>query len=85
VAASLGVHEVLATRWDVDGDGVLTGDLAGANVRGPEKVAQLAELLGPGFRLDYAYGNSRGDSAMLALARHPTQVGRRPLPERGPP
>jgi phosphatidylglycerophosphatase C len=84
VAVSLGVHEVLATRWDVDGGGVLTGKLAGPNVRGTAKVARLAELLGSGFQLDYAYGNSRGDSAMLARARFPVWVGRRPLAERGP-
>lgn len=82
--APLGVEEVLATRWEVDERGVLTGELVGQNVRGPAKVTQLAGLLGNGFRLEYAYGNSGGDEAMLARARHPVRVGRRPLPERGP-
>jgi phosphatidylglycerophosphatase C len=84
VAASLGVHEVLATRWEVDDAGVLTGRLAGPNVRGEAKVDLLKGLLGAGFRLDYAYGDSPGDTAMLARAQHPVRVGRRPLPERGP-
>ncbi len=80
VAAALGVGEVVATRWDVDNTGVLTGGLDGPNVRGATKVELLGEMLGPDFRLEYAYGNSRGDTAMLARARHPVWVGRRPLP-----
>ncbi len=83
VASSLGVEEVVATRWDVDGTGVLTGELAGPNVRGATKVELLAGLLGSDFGLDYAYGNSRGDAAMLARARHPVWVGRRSLPGLG--
>ncbi len=81
VARQLGVHEVIATRWEVDNDGILTGQLSGPNVRGPVKVELLAKLLGDDFRLDYAYGNSGGDAAMLARARYPVRVGRRSLPE----
>lgn len=80
VVRQLGVHEVIATRWEVDQEGILTGGLAGPNVRGPAKVDLLAGLLGDEFRLDYAYGNSGGDSAMLARAHNPVWVGRRPLP-----
>ncbi len=83
VASSLGVHEVVATRWEVDGAGVLTGRLDGPNVRGATKVELLTGLLGTGFRLHYGYGNSGGDAAMLARAEHPVRVGRRPLRERG--
>jgi phosphatidylglycerophosphatase C len=85
VAGSLGVDEVIGTRWEVDDSGILTGRLLGQNVRGAAKVDQLDELLGDGFRLEYAYGNSGGDAAMLARARHPVRVGRRPLPELGQP
>ncbi len=85
VAGSLGVHEVIATRWEVDDSGVLTGRLVGQNVRGAAKVDLLAKLLGDDFRLEYAYGNSSGDTAMLDRARHPVRVGRRALPELGRP
>jgi HAD superfamily hydrolase (TIGR01490 family) len=85
VAASLDVREVIGTRWEVDDTGVLTGRLLGQNVRGKAKADLLAGLLGADFRLEYAYGNSRGDAAMLARARYPVWVGRRPLPELGRP
>ncbi|MGH9078481.1 MAG: HAD-IB family hydrolase [Acidimicrobiales bacterium] len=84
VADSLGVREVIGTRWEVDDTGVLTGRLVGQNVRGAAKVDLLAGLLGDRFRLDHAYGNSGGDAAMLARAEHPVWVGRRALPELGP-
>ncbi len=81
VAGQLGVTEVIATGWEVGEDGVLTGELSGPNVRGAAKVDRLADLLGEDFRLDFAYGNSGGDSAMLARALHPVRVSRRILPE----
>jgi len=82
VAATLGIEEVIATRWEVDArTGVLSGRLDGPNVRGEAKVALLADHLDGPCDLDYAYGNSSGDTAMLARARHPVRVGRRPMPE----
>lgn len=80
VARSLGVQEVIATRWEVGDDRVLTGRLEGPNVRGPAKVELLDALLGEGSELAYAYGNSAGDADMLARARYPVWVGRRRLP-----
>jgi phosphatidylglycerophosphatase C len=82
VAASLGIDEVIATKWHVDpASNVLTGRLDGLNVRGEAKVDLLeAHLKGP-CDLDYAYGNSGGDTAMLARAKHPVRVGRRQMPE----
>lgn len=80
VAAALGVEEVIATRWEVDGAGRLTGGLLGGNVRGPAKERLLTEHLGGRATVDVAYGNTRGDAAMLAMARHPVWVRRwRPL------
>ena len=80
VAASLGIDEVIATRWEVDpGSDRLTGRLAGLNVRGQAKVTLLEEHLGGPCELAYAYGNSSGDTAMLARAEHPVRVGRRPM------
>ncbi len=82
VAASLGVDEVIATRWDVDTDtDILTGGLDGPNVRGPAKVRQIEAYLGHPGRLAYAYGNSEGDAAMLAHAERGVWVGRRPMAE----
>lgn len=43
VAQDLGASGVIATRLQVDESGLLTGKLAGANCRGPEKAARLAE------------------------------------------
>lgn len=81
VAASLGIDEVIATRWEVDEEsGVLTGRLDGLNVRGEAKVTLLEDLLGGRCDLAYAYGNSGGDTAMLARAECPVRVGRRPMP-----
>jgi phosphatidylglycerophosphatase C len=81
VAASLGIEEVIATRWEVDSEsGVLTGRLDGLNVRSEAKVTLLEDLLGGPCRLAYAYGNSSGDTAMLARAEHPVRVARRPIP-----
>ncbi len=81
VATSLGIDEVIATRWEVDpATELLTGRLDGLNVRGEAKVSLLDDLLGGPRPLEYAYGNSSGDTAMLARARHPVRVGRRPVP-----
>jgi phosphatidylglycerophosphatase C len=82
VAATLGIDEVIATKWEIDPHtDVLTGRLDGRNVRGDAKVDLIASHLGGPCRLDYAYGNSSGDVAMLAQARNPVWVGRRPMPE----
>jgi phosphatidylglycerophosphatase C len=82
VAAALGIEEVIATKWEVDArTGVLSGRLDGPNVRGDAKVDLLADHLNGPCDLAYAYGNSSGDTAMLAHARHPVRVGRRPMPE----
>jgi phosphatidylglycerophosphatase C len=80
VAAALGIDEVIATKWEVDQDSdTLTGRLDGLNVRGEAKVTLLEDHLGGRCALAYAYGNSSGDTAMLARAEHPVRVGRRPM------
>jgi phosphatidylglycerophosphatase C len=88
VAASLGIDEVIATKWHINpGDDVLTGRLDGLNVRGEAKVDLLEAYLQRPCDLDYAYGNSEGDAQMLARAKHPFRVRRRHMPElfRDPP
>lgn len=80
VAAELGFHDVLGVEMEVGPDGRLTGKLAGANVRAAEKERRLRAWLGTdhdgGLEL-WAYGNSSGDDHLLAMAHHPTWVGKR--------
>ena len=78
-AAEVGIDDVIATRLEVDGDGRLTGKLAGANVRGAEKAVRLRALLGPEPVELWAYGDSRGDREMLAMADHPQLVDGRAI------
>lgn len=70
-ALKTGFDEVLASRLETLADGRITGNLAGGNCYGSEKVARLEELLGPrsGYTL-YAYGDSRGDRELLLAADH---------------
>ena len=79
----LGADEVVCTRLERDGDGLLTGRLEGANCRGPEKARRVRALLvarGLGGAELWAYGDSRDDEALLALADHPLRVRRRRIP-----
>ena len=73
----LGFDQVIATDLEVNPDGILTGRIAGVNVRARQKAIRLTEVLGPGPVELWAYGNSRGDREMLAMADHPVIVGRR--------
>lgn len=83
LADDLELDAALAVELVIGADGVLTGAVMGElNTRGPEKVARLRrwadERFGPDgpFEL-WAYGDSAGDEELLALADHPTWVGRR--------
>jgi phosphatidylglycerophosphatase C len=88
VTASLGVYvrpvaerlrfdAVLATELDIATDGTLTGRLAGANVRGPEKARQLDAWLAEDPAYVWAYGDSAGDRDLWARADHPVRVSKR--------
>jgi phosphatidylglycerophosphatase C len=78
VARGLGFDHVIGVEMAVDDAGRLTGALAGPNVRGDEKATRLQAWWAdqPADEL-WAYGNSSGDEALLALAHHPTWIGRR--------
>ena len=70
VARAIGMDDVLCSRLAVR-DGVLTGELEGADCTGEEKLRRLEALVGglAGVEL-YAYGDSAGDAALLAAATH---------------
>ncbi len=67
-AKGLGADCLIGTRLALSPEGELTGELDGANCRGPEKVARLTARFGPGFHLEAAYGDSDGDTEMLSVA-----------------
>lgn len=69
-AEQAGFDEVLATELAVDAQGRLTGELASPNCYGPEKARRLQAHLGRD-RIHSAYGDSEGDTEMLAMAAHP--------------
>jgi len=90
VAAALGFTAVIGVEMAVDDDGRITGSLARPNVRAAQKAVRLREWLdetepddldpsvpSPGALELWAYGNSSGDDDLLALADHPTWVGKR--------
>lgn len=58
---------VLASRLEVV-NGILTGRLVGKNCWGEEKARRLVEALGPKNYTLFAYGDSRGDRELLAMA-----------------
>ena len=79
VADHLGFDATLATDFAVGADGLLTGELSGPNVRGPEKVRRLDAWLAGEPGIVWAYGDSSGDRELLARADHAVRVGRQPL------
>lgn len=63
-----GFHYVLCTEVQQDGQGLVSGKLEGVSCFGPEKARRLGALL-PGNIELHAYGDSRGDLEMLAMAQ----------------
>jgi phosphatidylglycerophosphatase C len=68
VARALRFDDLLCTRLEAEGS-AFTGELVGGNCRRAKKVERLAGLLGDlaQYRI-YAYGDSAGDTEMLAIA-----------------
>lgn len=77
VALDLGFAHVIAVEMESGPDGRLTGALVGPNVRKAEKATRLTAWLAEEPYELWAYGDSSGDVEMLAMAHHPTWVGRR--------
>ncbi len=69
---SMHFSDLLSSQLAIDNSGRFTGKLVGTNCWGPEKVKRIEGLLGdPKNYLIYAYGDSRGDQEMLAIADKP--------------
>lgn len=76
LAAALGVDAVLCTDVAAS-DGVYGATLDGGNCRAEEKASRLAAwLAAEGLSTDelWAYGDSAGDAALLAMSPHPVWV-----------
>lgn len=69
IANRLGIPTVFATRLAEDG-ATFSGELAGANMRGPEKARALDTHLNGADAVVWAYGDSAGDRELLARADH---------------
>ena len=69
ICERLGVNTVLATRIEVSRDGKLTGRFLTPNCYGSQKVERLLDVFPnrQSYTL-YAYGDSRGDNELLAIA-----------------
>jgi phosphatidylglycerophosphatase C len=76
VAEHLRFDAVLCTDLEVGDDGVLTGAMAGANVRGKEKADRLDEWIGADQPYVWAYGDSSGDKYLWQRADRPIRVKR---------
>lgn len=67
--AMIGADRVIGSKLKFDAGGRLTASLDGLNCRGDEKMCRLRTVFGDDFILDQAYGDTDGDSAMIAAAR----------------
>lgn len=70
-ARKLGAEALLGTEFVFDADDRITGDFAGPNCRGREKVRRLKAAYGEDMTLTAAYGDTSGDTEMLAMAQQP--------------
>lgn len=69
-ATAQGISDVLATRLK-EHQGIAAGGFDGVNCFGEVKAQRVREYLGDLSGLEiYAYGDSRGDTQMLAMAEH---------------
>ncbi|RZJ38680.1 MAG: HAD-IB family hydrolase [Brevundimonas sp.] len=67
-ARRLGAEGLLGTRLAFDPDGRITGGFDTPNCRGEEKVRRLRAAYGDDVHLTAAYGDTSGDTEMIAAA-----------------
>lgn len=70
-ARRLDADALLGTKLVFDGDDRVTGRFATENCRAEEKVRRLQAAYGANIRLAAAYGDTSGDTEMLAIAEMP--------------
>ena len=67
-ARRLEAEALLGTQLVFDADDRVAGSFAGPNCRGEEKVRRLRAAFGEDMQLAAAYGDTTGDTEMLAMA-----------------
>ena len=67
-ARRLGAEGLLGTHFAFDSDDRITGAFASPNCRGEEKVRRLRAAYGDDVHLTAAYGDTSGDTEMIAAA-----------------
>lgn len=67
-ARRLGAEGLIGTRMAFDSRERVTGAFTGPNCRGQEKVIRLKAAYGDDLSLTAAYGDTSGDTEMLAMA-----------------
>ena len=67
-ARRLGAEALLGTSLTFDVSGHVTGAFTGPNCRGEEKVRRLKAAYGDDVQVVAAYGDTSGDTEMLAMA-----------------
>jgi phosphatidylglycerophosphatase C len=67
-ARGIGADVLIGSRLTLDAQSRVIGGLLGPNCRGAEKVVRLREQFGDDVRLAAAYGDTSGDTEMLAIA-----------------
>lgn len=68
----VGINDLLATKIEINEEGIITGKFLSKNCYGPEKVVRLLEAYPD--RINYiliAYGDSLGDKELLDLSDEP--------------
>lgn len=70
-ARGLGADDLLGTPLVFDDGDRVTGAFASPNCRGHEKVVRLHAAYGPDLKVRAAYGDTDGDTEMLAIAEEP--------------
>ena len=70
-ARGLGADDLLGTPLAYDARDRVTGAFASPNNRGPQKVVRMKAAYGEDLRVRAAYGDTGGDTEMLAIAEEP--------------
>lgn len=81
VARFLGIAGVICNRFEVDGDGLLTGGIVAPIIWGANKakaVARFASGNGVDLQRSYFYADGDEDAALMRVVGHPRPVNPRP-------